>query len=165
MTELVHVDIMTTDIRVEVAQTAATVDVTPIAVQVAEAGMRGAQGPAGETEGATVSIPAGETIHGHRVVRTIDGALYEVDTSVRAHAAQVAGVSMQSAAPGAIAQVRTAGPVTDSGWAWAPGLVFCGPDGALTQSPSDTGWLLRVGRVLSPTSFIVDIDDPYLRST
>lgn len=139
--------------------------VTKMVPRLIRAVEKGPQGPAGETDGAVVNIPAGETIHGHRVVRTVAGALYEVDTSVPAHAAQVAGISMQAATPGTVVQVRTAGALTDSGWTLAPGLVFCGAGGALTQTPSETGWLLRVGRVLSPTSFLVDIDDPYLRTT
>jgi hypothetical protein len=133
----------------------------PTGVNVASGiGRRGPAGPAGGAEGATFTATAGATIHGRRVVRIADGAIFHPDTSVPAHGDQVIGISTQAGASGADVVVRTGGQMTDSGWAWDPGYVYCGPDGTLTQAPASTGWLMEVARVVNPTTISVDIEPP-----
>ncbi|HHA2629099.1 TPA: hypothetical protein ACOEOK_000535 [Stenotrophomonas maltophilia] len=59
--------------------------------------------------------------------------------------------------------VRLAGTVEEGSWTWHDGAVWCGADGALTQSPGDTGWLLCVGRALNATTLMIDFDSPIAR--
>lgn len=119
------------------------------------------RGPAGSN---TITVPVGAVVQGLRVVRAAAGNAYPVDTAVDAHAEQVIGLALQSVTTiGMGVTVQTSGPVTDAGWTFADGAVFCGADGALTQSPAATGWLLRVGRAVSPTSLLVDIETPIYR--
>ena len=118
----------------------------------------------GETEGATFLVPAGETIHGHRVVRADGGALFHPEPGTAAHADQVVGIALQSGDAPAPLLVRAHGQITEASWSWAPGVIWCGADGQLTQSPPASGWLLQVARVVSPTTITVDIDTPIFRS-
>jgi len=134
------------------------VDVTQRPTTVHTGNAMGVQGPPGETEGATKNLVAGETIFGHRVVRVNGSAIYHPNISIDTHADQVVGIATQSGSTGNLVSVRTKGTLTEPSWTWAPGFVWCGSSGALTQSPSATGWLMVVGRVLSPTSIDVDIE-------
>lgn len=130
--------------------------VTPTRPQVIIDG-DGLQGPPGETEGAVFNVNVGEPITSGRVVRIENGLLFQVDTSVPAHGEQVIGIAAQSATVlGQPCAVRNAGNFTEAAWNWAPGLVYCGPAGEITQAPSDTGWLVQIGRVVSATTIAVD---------
>lgn len=124
----------------------------------------GPQGPPGETEGATFLAEAGEAIHGRRIVRVVDGRIYHPDRNDSTHAGQCIGLSLQAGSTGALLLVRTGGQHTDSSWAFEPGPVWCGDDGVLTQSQLDTGWVLKVGVAVNPTTVEIDLDDPFLRN-
>lgn len=125
---------------------------------IATGNAMGVQGPPGETEGATKNLTAGETIFGHRVVRVNGSAVYHPNIAIDAHADQVVGIATQSGSTGNLVSVRTKGTLTEPSWTWSPGFVWCGSNGVLTQSPSATGWLMVVGRVLSPMSIDVDVE-------
>ncbi|MDH0107856.1 hypothetical protein N7324_19400, partial [Stenotrophomonas maltophilia] len=103
-----------------------------------------------------------QPIHGHRVVRLDGGKAYHPDTGVLEHAQACVGIALQSANTGDVT-VRLAGTVEEGSWTWHDGAVWCGADGALTQSPGDTGWLLCVGRALNPTTLMIDFDTPIAR--
>jgi hypothetical protein len=132
-------------------------------IEIVTGGPVGPPGKPGEAEGATFTAPAGSTVFGHRAVRLVDGAVFHPDTRDSAHAPAVCGIAQQSSAPGSPVLVRTAGTMTEPSWAWAPGYVWCGADGVLTQTPEPTGWLLAVGRAINPTTLVVDIDTPVMR--
>lgn len=135
-------------------------------VEVAAFGLRGptgATGADGATEGTTINLIADGVVHGHRVVRVFDGEVSHPDTQIAAHALQVIGISTGSGTTGSTVTVRLKGPMTEPSWNWAPGAVWCGSDGQLTQSPDDGRWLMQVGRVLTPTSIDVDIEPAILR--
>jgi hypothetical protein len=150
-----------TSVVIQSSNTPVVVQGSSVGVNVASAiGRRGPAGPAGETEGATFTAQAGATIHGRRVVRIVEGEIFHPDTSIAAHGDQVIGISTQAGVTGADVLVRTGGQMSDSGWNWAPGYIFCGPDGSLTQAPSATGWLMEVARVVNPTTISVDIEPP-----
>ncbi len=154
---------------VEVRAFAPVIEVQPRLrrVEIAARGLRGEmglQGLPGETEGATFLVPAGATIHGHRVVRAEGGSLYHPDPATAAHADQVIGIALQAGSAPAPVLVRAHGQITEASWSWAEGPIWCGADGQLTQTPPPTGWLLQVARVVSPTTITVDIDTPFFRS-
>lgn len=126
---------------------------------------QGPQGPPGESEGATFIATAGETIHGGRAVRVVNGVAYHPSILNEEHADQVVGVAVQSTAVGLEFAVRTGGVYTELSAPWTgDGTVWCGDNGVLTQTPPTSGWLLQIGRVISTTSFNVDVDEPVLRN-
>lgn len=156
---------VTTD-RVALAPspTSATTTVTdPVEVVqiVGRPGPPGPAGPPGPSGGSAVQLPSGETIFGLRAVRAAGGSIYHPDTSVADHAEQVMGIALQSGT--GLLNVQTSGLLTEGSWSWAPGLVYCGADGTLTQAPSTTGWLLAVGRAIGPDTIEVDIDTAFFR--
>lgn len=127
-------------------------------------GDKGDAGPPG-SDLSVMDVQAGETIHGRRVIRMVDGLAYHPDQQNNEHVLQILGIALAASVAGASFPVRTSGPMYDAGWNWDPGYVYCGMDGVLTQSPPSTGWLQRVGRVINPTMFNVDIDTPFIRNS
>jgi hypothetical protein len=126
-------------------------------------GRPGIQGPPGPAGGVT-EVQAGDVIHGRRVIRMANGEAFHPNINDDSQALQVLGISLEAASSGSPFPVRTSGPMTDPGWDWEPGYVYCGNDGVLTQSIPPTGWLQRVARVISPTTINVDIDTPFIRT-
>lgn len=125
----------------------------------------GPRGPAGQdAAGATLTLPAATSIHAGRAVRLVDGQLTHPDPNNSAHADQVAGVAETAATTGGTARIRTAGVTENDSWAWAEGPVYVGADGVLTQTPPATGWQMTIGRALTTTSLLVDIEPPIFRS-
>ena len=124
------------------------------------AGAPGATGPAGE--GALTQLEAGSTIHGGRAVMAIDGLIYHPDVENVDHASQVIGVATQSGSIGTMIGVRTSGLLIDGTWV-SNRVIFCGPDGVLTQTPGTTGWLLAVARAVDTGTLQVAVQLPFLR--
>jgi len=100
-------------------------------------------------------------IHGLRAVRATAGALYHPLLADPDHAEQVIGIALQAGT--GVLQVQVSGLLTESSWAWQPGLVYCGDGGVLTQSPPVTGWLLAVGRAIAADTIEIDIDTAVYR--
>ncbi len=134
-------------------------------VSVGTQGPPGAQGVPGPAGGSSVLLEAGETIFGLRAVQAQGGLIFNADTSDVALAqGSVVGVALQSGGIGDDLLVQLSGELTENSWSWLPGYVYCGPDGSLTQSPSDLGWLITIGRVVSPTTIVVDIGQLFIRT-
>lgn len=128
-------------------------------------GEPGPAGPPGPAGGTAVLWPAGEQIFGQRAVRAQDGLIYHPDVTVVEHAKAVFGIALQAGTIGDDPlQVQVSGELTEPGWNWVPGFVYCGQDGQLVQPAEATGWLLAIGRAISSTTIIIDIDTPLVRA-
>lgn len=136
--------------------------------QLVVGGFRGVPGPPGlpGSAGAAVStLPIGAVVQSLRLVRSQNGTIYPVDTAQPDDGAAVIGLALQSVTTiGNTVDVQRAGQVTNSSWAWSPGVVWCGPDGTLTQNPSATGWLMQAGRVITATTIDIELEQPIYRS-
>ncbi len=124
-------------------------------------GPEGPQGPPGPAGGSAIEMPSGETIFGLRAVRAVGGQIFHPDQTDNEHAEQVIGIALQSGTGTLLVQIS--GTLTEGSWTWTPGLVYCGADGVLTQSPPATGWLLAVGRAIAADTLEIDIDTAFYR--
>jgi hypothetical protein len=162
----------TTTVREASSPIVVTARTTPVQVQDRRAsvkvgsniGRRGPPGTPGETEGATFLAEPGETIHGRRMVRVVDGRIYHPSLAEAAHASQVIGLALQAGNGPEPLLVRTGGYHEEASWNWTPGRLWCDEAGVLTQTPPSTGWVLPVGRALTPTRIEIDIDTPLMRA-
>lgn len=111
-----------------------------------------------------VPYTAGTTIHSLRAVAAANGDIYHPDLSTVADATNIVGIALQAGVATDTLEVQTAGPITDTGWTWTPGLVFVDDDGVLTQTAPTTGWLVSVGRATSSDTIEVQILTPIIRS-
>ena len=154
-------------------------------------GPRGAAGPAGESafdiwaaagnvgteadflaslrgtvEGdALVRLAGAVALSGHRVVRfAADGARY-VSVDDLSHADTAIGITTGASAAGAMALIQTSGLLTEPSWNWAPGPVFAGLDGMLTQTPPRAAFEQRVGTSVGPTRILVEVEAAFILAT
>ena len=97
---------------------------------------------------------------------TGDGIHCEVaSSSSLASASAVLGVVVASvAAPGVQCLIVRSGQVSDAAWAWSQGTVWLSASGTFTQTPPSSGVLLPLGQAVSPTSIMVSIGSPIIRS-
>lgn len=120
----------------------------------------GIQGPAGK-DGASVSIDlvAAVSLSGQRAI-TSNGAGKAIycDNLTPAHAGKFLGVAQNAALVGDIVHVQTIGLLQDSAFSFTPtGLVYCGANGVLTQTPPAAGFSNVIGyALLADTLFIFE---------
>lgn len=126
------------------------------------AGRQGIAGPAGS---ALIIGTAGESLSGHRMVTTnSSGEIIYASNLSSAHSGRVIGMTTGAAAMGATATVQTAGPITESSWAWTPGsLLWIGANGQVGGMPPVTGWVQAIGYAQTPTTIFLQLTQPFLR--
>lgn len=130
-----------------------TVITVPTIVTIAAPGVQGRPGADG---GVTVTLTAGATLGGHRLVtKQADG------TAVYADNATVGSVplwlTLGAASLGAQVDAQATGVVDEPSWTWTPGPLYLGVAGALTQTlPTAPAYLVQVGYATSPTSIVLD---------
>ncbi|MEO5363964.1 MAG: hypothetical protein H7838_10130 [Magnetococcus sp. DMHC-8] len=104
---------------------------------------------------------AGEALDGHRVVAmNSQGRVVHADHGTASHAGQVYGMTLTSALTGGPVPVRSFGVLEDSNWRWdlSSGLsLFLSTNGILTQTAPASGFVCRVGYLVSPTRIFIDI--------
>lgn len=131
-------------------------------VAVAEQGPRGIQGIQGPA-GTTTTVTVGATpLSGHSAVAAdAAGLLIKADCTNPAHRGAVLGLLANAYSPGDQAVVQTAFTLEHAGWTWAPGPVFVGTAGQLTQTPPVGAVFSQVvAHALSPTLVLVDVQPP-----
>jgi hypothetical protein len=107
---------------------------------------------------------AGSPLNAWQVVYSSAGLIYPASTSVKAQGTQIVGLAPRNiTTTGDMLAVQYFGLAVNTEWDWSDGAIYVAPDGTLTQNPSSTGWLLNVGTVVSPTSFIIDLGVPIFR--
>lgn len=98
---------------------------------------------------------AGEALSGHRAVRFNAGSAFYADRTA-ANAAHAAGITTGAAAMGAAVGVQIDGELTEPSWTWAPGPVWLGLTGFLTQVIPTSGSIVRIGTAKTATTIIVE---------
>lgn len=115
------------------------------------------------TAGTFQSIASG-TVSALRVLSSGDGTVSHADPSVLGDGLLCCGVSVTAANDTEALTVRSDGVMVDGGWTWAPGVIWCGAAGVLTQTAPTSGWLMEVGRALNATTAVIDLQTPYWRN-
>lgn len=126
-------------------------------------GPQGPPGPPGSGGPQTVFYTAGEDISGHRVVRVSGSTAYYADSGTPSHINTVVGISTGAAASGNTVTVQVSGELTEPSWTWSPGAVFLGVSGQLTQTPPATGLFLKLGKAMTPTTLLIDLQPAITR--
>lgn len=130
-------------------------------IAVAVPGPPGPPGTGGGGSRLEVTGTAAQALSGHRAVyRRSDGLIDYADAGNLAHRNAAIGITTGAASSGATVTVVMAGEMTEGSWSWAaPGLIFLGANGALTQSvPATPGsqFLAVLGYALSSTTVYID---------
>lgn len=78
----------------------------------------------------------------------------------------IVGIAATAANDGGALFVQVAGELTEVGWNWTPGPVYCALEGGvLTQSAPQTGAVVQVATAINPTTLQVGIQPAILRSS
>lgn len=132
-------------------------------IAIAMPGIPGPAGPPGGGPADHLEITgiAAQALSGHRAVyRRADGLIDYADAATLSHGSVAIGVTSGAAASGSAVTVTMLGEMTEGSWTWtAPGLIFLGANGALTQVvPSAPGseFLAVLGYAGSPTRMYVN---------
>lgn len=116
----------------------------------------GNEGPPGPAGGSSVTLVAGATLSGHRVVTKASNgtAVYADNLTV---GAEPLWLTLGAALSGADVDAQSSGVVDEPSWSWTPGPIYLGSNGLLTQTlPGAPAFLCQVGYATSPTSIVLD---------
>lgn len=132
---------------------------TAFVVAAGQRGREGRQGPPGPDGGSTLQRVAQGALGGHRMVYSVDSErVAYADSAVMINRINTLGLTLNAADDGADVNVQRSGAVEFSGWNWAPGAVFLGSNGMLTQTlPVGSLFSLIVGYAQDPTNLLLDI--------
>lgn len=145
---------------VVIRDNSAAVVVRPAAQVILRSGeAQGPSGPPGSAGALHMPYPADTALSGHRVVKVeANGKVAYADNTNPADAGQVLGVTLNAALPGDVVNVQVTGELTESSWAWVPGLpVYLGSAGNLTQTLPVMGFQLVVGIAVAPNKLVIGI--------
>ena len=124
-------------------------------------GPRGPQGQPGPAGGAAFIRVAAVTLSALVVVwEDAAGLVRPLDYRDEAHIELLCGLTITSADAGQDVTVQRAGPLDAAGLWLAPGRVYLGAGGSLTQTPPNNGFDVLVGVAVSPTRLILSFQDP-----
>lgn len=131
-----------------------------LATVVVTRGIPGPPGPPGPAGGTALQRMAGEALSALRAVYELDGEVYFLDFQDEDHIDLLLGITLTAANAGQPINVQRSGALDDSGWAWSPGRVYLGANGALTQVPAAAGFDVLIGVAVSATRLILNLQDP-----
>lgn len=115
------------------------------------------QGPAGATGSQTVTVVAGATLGGQRVV-VLDSSSEAIhaDSDTVAHAGRILGVTATAATTGNDVIVNTFGTFIEPSWTWTPGaLLYLSLDGIITETPPTSGFVQQIAFAISATEIFI----------
>lgn len=122
----------------------------------------GRPGPPGPDGGETLVTVGPTALSGHSIVAvSAAGLLIPADCTVAGMGGTVLGMLDSAYLPGASARVQTGYVLEHGGWNWAPGFLVVGVGGQPAQTlPIGALFSQSIGKVLSPTSILVDLQPP-----
>lgn len=124
--------------------------------------LRGEPGPPGPQGDATfLRTSAGELSALRAVWEDAAGVVHLLDYRDAAHIDLLAGITVTAAgAAGQPVTVQRSGVLDAAGLGLAPGRVWLGAAGALTQTPADDGFDVLIGTAVAPGRLILNPQDP-----
>lgn len=136
--------------------------IPPPPIDLVLGAQQGHQGPPGPA-GADLTAIAAAVLNGHKAVAyQADGRIVHASCDNLGHMLTVVGVITAAAGPDEQVAVKASDVIEFTGWAWVPGPVLLGIDGALTQTlPPGALFAQTVGRGAG-TRLFVSLQPPIL---
>lgn len=116
------------------------------------------------TSGQTIYNGTAEyTLGGHRVVALHNSLVGYADNTVLTDVDAVLGITTTSSLIGTEVEVVTAGEVIESSWNWDTSkTIYLGAAGSLTQTVPTSGFIMKIGYPILPTSMIIELGIPFI---
>jgi len=100
----------------------------------------------------------GETIGGHRVVRSLGGYVWYADAANKDHADSVLGLTVTAANAYALTTIQMCGPLEELGWNWTPGKpLFLSGNSLLSHTPPTSGFVKQVAVAETATRIVIGL--------
>lgn len=115
------------------------------------------------SETVSMNVVAGEDISALRVIKLENNLAYVASSTVPGDSDKIIGVATVGALLGQPLTVRTHGPLSDAIWSWTEGALFIDEAGDISITPPASGFIQKIGKVVSPTKIIVDVNQPIMR--
>lgn len=106
---------------------------------------------------------AGETISQFKVVKVENDLVFLGRSSNLGDNQKIVGVAVTGGNSGSIIKIQNDGELVENTWNWNEGSIFVNEFGELTQTPPSTGFILKVGKALSPTKILINIQQAIVR--
>ena len=120
-------------------------------------------GPPGTDVGILTQVTLGENVDSRRVIAVVGGLGYLADKDTVAHTNAVIGISVASGLTGNAINVQTGDELVEALWSWdTTKPIFLANGGLFTQTYPTTGFALRVGKPITATTMLIDIDHPFV---
>lgn len=109
-----------------------------------------------------LQFEAGETISALKVVRVdLNGKAYISNNEGTFPQAMATGIALNSALSGFPVDVIILGVLVDPSWNWsANNLIFLDVNGSIVSTAPTLGYSVRLGKTLTPTAVLIDIQEP-----
>lgn len=98
---------------------------------------------------------------GHRVICAVPDGIVYASCDVAESCASVIGITSAAISAGSYAQLVACGLMQEPSWSFAPGPVFLGREGLLTQAAPTSGVVLQVAVALGANRILVGLHEPY----
>jgi hypothetical protein len=108
----------------------------------------------------TFTVTAQQNLSANQVVSMANDAPIPASSNNLADLGEVVGVVVGSVQAGSPVTIQYGGAVTYNGWNWGSGPVFLGLGGALTQTAPTSGFLQIIGTPLTPTTLLIQLQQP-----
>ncbi|MDR0672739.1 MAG: hypothetical protein LBF93_03550 [Zoogloeaceae bacterium] len=119
------------------------------------------QGRDGKDGGATVDRAAGADLSALKAVwEDTDGKVWPLDKDDAAHIGRFSGITRSASLAGGNVAIQRSGVLDAAGLDLAPGPVWLGANGALTQTPATTGFDLYLGAAVAGPRLILSPAEP-----
>lgn len=120
--------------------------------------------PGGGAQGGVITGIVAFATAGHRALYPrADGAgLAVASASDVTHAGRVVGISLAAASAGASIAYVDDGAIDEPSWSFAPGPVWLGEQGQITQALPSAGFAQIVGTAVTPTRIVVSLQAPII---
>jgi hypothetical protein len=133
------------------------------AAAAASAAAAAASAAAAAAGGGLIPLVARQDLTYYNVVAVADGEAYYPDLTNPQDVENIIGLSTNAASIGTVVNVAIEGQYSESMWNWVPGFIYCGTNGALTQTVPLTGAIVRVAKAINPTTIEAGISLAILR--
>ncbi|MGL6342708.1 MAG: hypothetical protein ACRC80_26660 [Waterburya sp.] len=112
----------------------------------------------------TTSYTSNSVLNAYEVVALVNNSLVLASADNILHSDLVVGLARTPVGIGSSVEVVTQGLITNIAWNWSQGEnLFLGLDGEIVTLPDfNVGFLLPLGRAVSPTTIILEIDEAEL---
>lgn len=150
------------EVVVDQQVTSEIVETPSSVIEIVEQGIQGPPGPPGESGGNNILIVSRHSpvpISALKIVYEDNNQIFVLDNKDEDNIDRLLGLTISSVSSAGSVNVQIFGVIDDSNWSFTPGKVWLGSNGAIKQDPPEDGFDVCVGKALSATRLLLNIEE------